>query len=1249
MKTKILLFVSLVLIVVQGWATEVNPSNLQFSTDVGQTATQTIRIEFADAGTPTDPNTPVVMSPSYGNPLQSIGQVSGDYSVSILGTDSQMFSAIMQNASSNACNVKVSYNPTAVGTHQAILRVCYSGAGGVSTVSVNLTGVATTTSDDPTHLGGITNPNLLGLGDGYTINPKYIIDDNLIQFPWGLIVGLTPILRFKEVSGSDSFIGVTVGSSATKTYEIRGHNFGTITEILNDFGISMKIRLSVSCTTFTPGAGGDALFEAGMFSVDPEFIDPWDIDLDEGGEIKRINLTYQPTAAGSHSYKIVASYYFCDANGFPVQDYLTFFPIIQVSGIILKSASAVERHFTATANGPLTFNDVTVGDKRTCKIHVTGTNLNGPLTVDLSPKNGMFSIDKESITANDAANGADITVTYEPTAAGSHAANIKISGGGTSETTEFDFTGNCQLPPPPTITVDQTPLNFGTINLGDDNPTKRIVVTGTNLTSDLNLSISGASHNMFTVQPHTISPADAAAGKTVVVTYKPTTVGNHTATLQISGGGIENGPIDISLSGKCLPSLEPSIEITPSTYDFGTINLGDTKTKTFTVTGSNSSERISVVNQMETTGGEYTISPTSLPASGGTVTVTFKPLSAGSSGAVFTLSNGVASCKITVEGNCASITASPSSWNFGSVAKNSNNTKKITVRGHNLTGNLTISPESSSYFSVSPTTITAAQAMSTNGVEVTVTYKPTAAGNHSATFTISGGGASESISLTGKCEFLSVNPSTYDFGNINLGDTKTKTFTVTGSNSSERISVVNQMETTGGEYTISPTSLPASGGTVTVTFKPLSAGSSGAVFTLSNGVASCKITVEGNCASITASPSSWNFGSVAKNSNNTKKITVRGHNLTGNLTISPESSSYFSVSPTTITAAQAQSANGVEVTVTYKPTAVGNHSATFTISDGVASKSISLSGKCEYLTANPSTYDFGTVVKGNQSTKTFTVTGSNSSERISVVNQMETTGGEYTISPTSLPASGGTVTVTFKPLSAGSSDAVFTLSNGVASCKITVEGNCVNPPTPEITVSTTSLVFGGYNDSRTLTVKGTNLTGSLTLTSSNSIFTVTPSTITASQAANGVTVTVKCNAATNIQHATGTLTISGGGASAKKVTLTLDATSPQPYAPSVEPEGEGDGENDGFINGELLGADGNNTASVSELEMNSKIYADRLNIIIESPIEQKAVISDIAGHTRDVNLQAGRNEIPVNASGIYIVRIREKSTKLMLK
>lgn len=74
-----------------------------------------------------------------------------------------------------------------------------------------------------------------------------------------------------------------------------------------------------------------------------------------------------------------------------------------------------------------------------------------------------------------------------------------------------------------------------------------------------------------------------------------------------------------------------------------------------------------------------------------------------------------------------------------------------------------------------------------------------------------------------------------------------------------------------------------------------------------------------------------------------------------------------------------------------------------------------------------------------------------------------------------------------------------------------------------------------------------------------------------------------------------------------------------------------------------------NTSGVNELAAEEKIYPEGQNIIIESAVEQNAIISDVAGHAQTVQLQAGYNEIPVNSGGLYIVRIREKSVKLMIR
>ena len=74
-----------------------------------------------------------------------------------------------------------------------------------------------------------------------------------------------------------------------------------------------------------------------------------------------------------------------------------------------------------------------------------------------------------------------------------------------------------------------------------------------------------------------------------------------------------------------------------------------------------------------------------------------------------------------------------------------------------------------------------------------------------------------------------------------------------------------------------------------------------------------------------------------------------------------------------------------------------------------------------------------------------------------------------------------------------------------------------------------------------------------------------------------------------------------------------------------------------------------NTAALDEMMMDVRIFAEGQNIIIESSTQQSAIISDLTGRARTVSLQVGRNEIPVNSSGVYVVRVGKESKKLMLR
>lgn len=81
--------------------------------------------------------------------------------------------------------------------------------------------------------------------------------------------------------------------------------------------------------------------------------------------------------------------------------------------------------------------------------------------------------------------------------------------------------------------------------------TKEINIKTTEITSNLQITLAGTNASQFTVSATTISQenANAAAGESIIIQYKPTTTGIHTAVLTISGGGLIPEKV-ITLKGK---------------------------------------------------------------------------------------------------------------------------------------------------------------------------------------------------------------------------------------------------------------------------------------------------------------------------------------------------------------------------------------------------------------------------------------------------------------------------------------------------------------------------------------------------------------------------------------------------------------------------------------------------------------------------------------------------------------------------
>ena len=107
---------------------------------------------------------------------------------------------------------------------------------------------------------------------------------------------------------------------------------------------------------------------------------------------------------------------------------------------------------------------------------------------------------------------------------------------------QYDTHPTCLPIMTPSIDISVSELDFvGTI---DNNQTKELSFTlsAVHLTDNVTLSISGTDASFFTCMPINIAKeADGSIAETsIVVTYKPTSVGTHTALLTISSGELIN-------------------------------------------------------------------------------------------------------------------------------------------------------------------------------------------------------------------------------------------------------------------------------------------------------------------------------------------------------------------------------------------------------------------------------------------------------------------------------------------------------------------------------------------------------------------------------------------------------------------------------------------------------------------------------------------------------------------------------------
>lgn len=505
------------------------------------------------------------------------------------------------------------------------------------------------------------------------------------------------------------------------------------------------------------------------------------------------------------------------------------------------------------------------------------------------------------------------------------------------------------------LSLAKASMDFGSVITG---ATKTLTVTATNSGSAaVTINSATVSNANFSVTAPSF-PATVAAGQSVTLSlaFTPNTVGSFTATVTIASNASDSAAT-ISLSGAGIAAGQ--LASNPSSQAFGSVTVGGQQSIPETVTNTGGTSV--TISQASISGSGFSLSGIATPVTlnagqSTTFTVSFTPQTAGSATGRVTLTSNAPNPTLTISLSGTGVApgqlaGSPSSKAFGNVTVGSQQTASETVTNTGGTS-VTISQAtvSGTGFSLTglviPTTLGAGQSAT-----FSVTFAPQATGATSGNVTLTSNGANPTLIIpqsgTGiAAGQLTANPSSEDFGSVNVGSQQTSSETVTNTGGSS-VSV-SQITVTGTGFSLSgnPAPMTLSAGqsaTFSITFTPqTSSAASGSVKITSNASnPTLTVTLSGTgtapqAGQLSVAPATLALGNVVVGQSGTASgsLTASGGSVT--LTAANTNNSAFTVSgislPLTIPSGQS-----VPFTVTFSPQTASAASATLTLTSNAVS------------------------------------------------------------------------------------------------------------------------------------------------------------------------------------------------------------------------------------------------------------------------------------------------------------------------
>ena len=533
--------------------------------------------------------------------------------------------------------------------------------------------------------------------------------------------------------------------------------------------------------------------------------------------------------------------------------------VVDAAGAVYAADTGNNRIVKETPNGDGTYTQSVVDSGFATPPEGLAIDRIGNLYVSLFnnfTNNNVSAIVKETLAnniytrSNLAMNGSE---GVDADAAGNVLAVVPASSASTfSSAVEF-----LDVATPPSFIFAQTAVG----STSADSPKTVTVVNNGN--APLNFGANPAITSGFTLSPGSTCSQSAAlapgASCTLLINFVPTQSGvtNGTLTLTDNHLGASGSTQVIKLNGQATGTGTVGATLSPSTYNYGSVNLGSSASQSFTLANTGNS----AIN-ITTTGlsnALFTIGSTTCGTSlsGGAscaYTLVFKPTAASSQTTTFSVTDDAGTQTAALSGTgvqaaAPQATLTPEIGNFSSLIAGTTSAPisfTLTNAG-NAALSITsfgISGANGSSFLQGASTCGSSLAAGT-ACTIAVSFAPASAGTFTATLSVTDAVGTQTASLTGTgttalAPKAALTPATANFGNVTVGTASSaQTFTLTNIGNAElTISGISLMGANSAAFTSTNTcgSTLAAGAscTISVTFNPTSTGTDSATLSVSD-------------------------------------------------------------------------------------------------------------------------------------------------------------------------------------------------------------------------------------------------------------------------------------------------------------------------------------------------------------------------------------------------------------------------------